>query len=149
MAQPVLQTNYNITVEIGTAYSEGTWTYAPLAEGIENWEFATNEEIQQYFFKVDNGFARNHVTGMAPALTVSGRRVFGDAAQDYIMGNIYGLDKDRQSSVKITWTAGSTSKGFTCDCTLVDLNDISGDMIEDRPFNVEIRLDGEPQAVGA
>ena len=76
-------------IYIGTAATSATppvWTYDKLCKGIESVSFASNEQNQQYFFLCGNGFAHNEVTGAAPALTISGRRIKGDAAQDYIAG---------------------------------------------------------------
>ena len=83
-----LLTIYNLEASIGTSKSSETWTYAKLENGLDNVSEALNEVVQQYFFLNDKGFARNHVTGMAPTFTFTGRRVQGDAAQDYIFGNV-------------------------------------------------------------
>ena len=99
-----LITMYNLTASIGTQKTgepSATWTYAELAEGIDNIAEALNETVQQYFFLSDDGFARNHVTGMAPAFTLTGKRVMGDTAQDFIFGTKYSLDTARQSSLSL------------------------------------------------
>lgn len=81
MAAYGLLTMYNLTASIGTRKSGSapseTWTYSELADGLDNIAEALNETVQQYFFLSDDGFARNHVTGMAPAFTLTGRRVVG------------------------------------------------------------------------
>ena len=69
MAAYGLLTMYNLTASIGVSQGSdppGTWTYAELAEGFDNIAEALNEVVQQYFFLSDKGFAKNHVTGMAP-----------------------------------------------------------------------------------
>ena len=148
MAQPNLKTIYNIELEIGVSKTSDTWTYAPLSEGIDNIAESKNETAQQYFFLSDKGFARNHITAMAPSFTVSGKRVLGDTAQDYIISKKYALDSDRVSSLKLTYTDNSsgTDKTYTltCDCTLSDIQDISGASTDDTVFSVEIKLDGKP-----
>ena len=126
MAAYGLMTMYNLTAKIGTQKSGSapseTWTYAELAEGIDNIAEALNETVQQYFFLSDDGFARNHVTGMAPAFTLTGRRVVGDEAQDYIFGTKYSLDTARQSSFQISYVdvEGATVE-ITCDCTIFNI----------------------------
>ena len=75
MAAYGLLTMYNLTASIGVSQGSdppGTWTYAELAEGFDNIAEALNEVVQQYFFLSDKGFAKNHVTGMAPAFTLTG-----------------------------------------------------------------------------
>lgn len=140
-------TNYNITVSIGTSATTASppvWTYAEIG-GLDNVAEALNEVVQQYQFLENGGFATNHVTGMAPAWTLSGRRLVGDPGQDYIAGVKYGLDTDRQSSIKIEYTEGADTKTITCDCTLCNIVDIAGGTAtDDSVFSVEIRFDGEP-----
>src|SRR5574344_2811462 len=122
-----LLTIYNLEASIGTsksggASSQGTWTYAKLEKGLDNVSEALNEVVQQYFFLNDKGFARNHVTGMAPTFTFTGCRVQGDAAQDYIFCNKYKLDTNRNSSfqLKVTDNSGASPKvtTYTVDCTI-------------------------------
>ena len=64
-----LLTMYGIEASIKTAAEEETW--APLDDGFDNVAEALNETVQQYYFLKDKGFARNHVTGMAPAFTLT------------------------------------------------------------------------------
>ena len=148
-----LLTIYNLEASIGTsksggASSQGTWTYAKLEKGRDNVSEALNEVVQQYFFLNDKGFARNHVTGMAPTFTFTGRRVQGDAAQDYIFGNKYKLDTNRVSSfqLKVTDKSGSAPKvtTYTVDCTICNIQEYSGASTDDSAISFEIRFNGAP-----
>nr|DAI64231.1 MAG TPA: tail tube protein [Caudoviricetes sp.] len=143
-----LKTIYNLTASIGTSKSEepeGTWTYAELSDGIDNIAEALNETVQQYFFLSDDGFARNHVTGMAPSFTLTGRRIMGDAAQEFIFGAKYSLDTARQSSFKLEYTdASEKTVTITCDCTICNIQEWSGASTDDSAISVEIRFDGKP-----
>lgn len=146
-----LFTLYNIQASIGTSQqaSGGTWTYAPLGPGLDNVTEALNEVVQQYFFLNDGGFARNHVTGMAPVFTFTGRRVMGDPAQEYIFGNKYKLDTNRASSfqLKIVNNSGEapTTKTLTVDCTICNIQEWSGTTTDDSAISFEIRFDGAPE----
>ena len=148
MAAYGLMTMYNLTAKIGvskTGSSSVTWTYAELANGIDNIAEALNEVVQQYFFLSDDGFARNHVTGMAPAFTLTGRRVMGDQAQDYIFGTKYALDTERQSSFQISYTnAKGATVALTCGCTICNIQEWSGASTDDSAISFEIRFDGKP-----
>lgn len=131
MAAYGLLTMYNLTASIGTEQSgeapSVTWTYAELAEGFDNIAEALNEVVQQYFFLSDKGFAKNHVTGMAPAFTLTGRRVVGDTAQDFIFSKKYGLDTDIQSSFQLKYNdAAGKTVTITCDCTFCNIQEWSG-----------------------
>ena len=143
-----LLTIYNLEASIGTSKSSETWTYAKLENGLDNVSEALNEVVQQYFFLNDKGFARNHVTGMAPAFTMTGRRVQGDAAQDYIFGNKYKLDPNRVSSfqLKVTDKSGSAPKVTTypVDCTICNIQEYSGASTDDSAISFELRFNGAP-----
>ena len=128
MAAYGLMTMYNLTAKIGTQKSGSapseTWTYAELAEGIDNIAEALNETVQQYFFLSDDGFARNHVTGMAPAFTLTGR----------------------QSSFQISYVdAEGATVEITCDCTICNIQEWSGATTDDSAISFEIRFDGKPE----
>lgn len=149
MAAYGLLTVYNISASIGVSKSgdagSETWTYAPLEDGWDNLAEALNEVVQQYQFLKNKGFATNHVTGMAPAYTLTGRRVVGDQAQDYIFGKKYGLDTERQSSLKLEYNnAEGTKQTITCNCTLCNIQEFSGASTDDSAVSVEIRFDGKP-----
>ena len=148
-----LLTVYNLEASIGTAKSQDTWTYSKLEAGLDNVSEALNEVVQQYFFLNDKGFARNHVTGMAPAFTFTGRRVQGDAAQDYIFGNKYKLDTNRNSSfqLKVTDNSGASPKvtTYTVDCTICNIQEYSGASTDDSAISFEIRFNGAPTAATA
>ena len=135
----------NLTPSIGTAKTSDTWTYAVLGEGIDNITEALNEVVQQYFFLNDGGFATNHVAGMAPAFTFTGRRVVGDAAQDYIFGKKYALDMERDSSFKLTYTdAEGQAVAIECACTICNIVEWAGASTDDSAISFEIRFNGQP-----
>lgn len=139
-----LFTTYGIEASILTSGSSETEVYSELADGIDNIAEALNEVVQQFFFLKDKGFATNHVTGMAPAYTFTGRRVMGDAAQDFIFGKKYSLDTDRQSKLKIAYTEGSTEKTISCNCTICNIQEFSGASTDDSAISFELRFDGKP-----
>lgn len=142
-----LMTMYNLTAQIGTAKNNTTWTYSDLGNGIENISEALNEVVQQFQFLNNEGFAVNHVTGMAPSFTLTGRRVIGDAAQDYIFSKKYGLDTDRQTSLKLTYNNGTGNVVITCDATICNMQEWSGATTDDSAISFEIRFDGQPNVV--
>ena len=136
-------------IEIGTSATSATppvWTYSELCAGIEGMTFNSNEQNQQYFFLCGEGFAHNEVTGSAPELQITGRRVAGDAAQDYICSKQFALGTDRNSSVKITTAEG---KVITCDCSIGDVVSFGGNTLDVNTFSCTIRFNGEPTVTDA
>ena len=131
---------------IGTDYTEGsggaagTWTYFKLCKGIEGMTFNSNEQNQQYFFICGEGFAHNEVTGGAPELQITGRRIAGDTAQDYIVGKQFALGTDRNSSVKII----AEGKQIVCDCSIGEVISFGGNTLDVNTFSCTIRFNGKP-----
>ena len=137
--------NWINQIEIGTSESGGTWSYSKLCKGIESMEFNENEQNQQYFFLCGEGFAHNETTGSAPELVISGRRIVGDAAQDYIAGKQFALGTARNSSVKIT----AEGKVITCDCTIGAITSFGGSTLDVNAFGCTIRFNGTPVVTDA
>ena len=121
------------------------WTYAKLCKGIESMAFNSNEQNQQYFFLCGEGFANNEVTGGAPELQISGRRIVGDTAQDYIVSKQFALGTDRNSSVKII----AEGKQIICDCSIGDVVSFGGSTLDVNTFSCTIRFNGEPTVTDA
>lgn len=132
---------------IGTEQSgtPATWKYEPLCKGIEGMIFNSNEQNQQYFFLCGEGFAHNEVTGGAPELQITGRRIAGDAAQDYIVSKQFALGTDRNSSVKIV----SGGKQIICDCSIGDVVSFGGNTLDVNTFSCTIRFNGTPTVTDA
>ena len=108
-------------------------------------EFNENEQNQQYFFLCGEGFAHNETTGAAPELVISGRRIVGDAAQDYIAGKQFALGTDRNTSVKIT----AEGKVITCDATIGAITSFGGSTLDVNAFGCTIRFNGKPTITDA
>ena len=135
-------------IEIGTSATTAdppVWTYSKLCKGIEDMSFASNEQNQQYFFLWGEGFAHNEVTGGAPELQITGRRIVGDAAQDFIASKQFALGTDRNSSIKIT----AEGKVITCDCTIGAITSFGGSTPDVNAFGCTIRLNGKPTVTTA
>ena len=135
-----MNANWVNEVHIGTAESSGTWSYSKLCKGIESMEFNENEQNQQYFFLCGQGFAHNEVTGSAPELVISGRRIVGDDAQDYIAGKQFALGTNRNTSVKIV----AEGKIITCDATIGAITSFGGATLDVNAFGCTIRFNGKP-----
>lgn len=136
---PVWENEIWIGTEATTA-DPPVWTYKKLCKGIESVTFTPNEQNQQYFFICGQGFAHNEVTGGAPELTVSGRRIAGDDAQDFIVGKQFALGNDRNTSVKII----AEGKQIICDATIGDVTSFGGNTLDINSFGCTIRFNGAP-----
>lgn len=143
---PEISPIYSYTAEIDTTPTASSPTWAKLCKGFENLTEALNEQVQQYFFLCGNGFAANYVTGMAPTMTLSGRRVLGDAAQEYIFGKKYGTMADRETNFRLTRRSadGTETAIVSAHVTLCNISDIGGVTTDGSACSVEVRFDGEP-----
>jgi len=138
-------------IYVGTEYTPGsggaagTWTYAKLCKGIESMTFTPNEQNQQYFFLCGEGFAHNETTGGAPQIEVSGRRIVGDTAQDYIAGKQFALGTDRNTSVKII----AEGKQIICDATIGNVTSFGGQTLDVNAFGCTLLFNGKPTVTDA
>ena len=130
---------------IGTEYSSSSWTYAKLCEGIESMEFNSNEQNQQFFFLCGQGFAHNETTGAAPEISISGRRIAGNTAQDFIAGKQFALGTDRNTSVKIV----AEGQQIVCDATIGDVRVFGGQTLDVNVFECTLRFNGKPTVTSA
>ena len=138
-----MNANWVNEIWIGTAATTAdppVWSYSKLCKGIEGMTFNENEQNQQYFFLCGGGFAHNETTGAAPELQITGRRIQGDAAQDYIAGLQFKLGAERNSSVKIV----AEGKQITCDCTIGNITSFGGNTLDVNAFGCTIRFNGTP-----
>lgn len=132
---------YTLSINTDPAEGVGKEVWAVLGAGIDNLQEALNETVQQYHFFPDQGYGRSRVTAMAPVITLTGRRVVGDAAQDYIFGKKWGFGADRETQGKLVDPEGNT---LEFDCTFANLQEINGATEEDSAITIEIHIDGAP-----
>ena len=143
-----MNANWVNKIEIGvsaTTADPPVYTYADLCKGIESMEFSENEQNQQYFFLCGEGFAHNEVTGAAPELVISGRRIVGDTAQDYIAGLQFKLGSERNTSVKIT----AEGKEITCNVSVGAITSFGGSTLDINSFGCTLRFNGKPTVTDA
>lgn len=143
-----IKTMYEVKVEIGTALASSTWTYSELSAGIENLSEAMNYVINKYQFMANKGWGSTHVTGAHNEITLTGRRIFGDAAQDYIFSKKAKFGADRDTSLKISVTDNSgtsaVTKVWTQDVTISDIQEWNGATTDDSAISIVLSCNGEP-----
>lgn len=143
--KPDVTNVYDYKAEIDTTPSGQSPTWAALCAGFNNISEALNEQVQQYFFLCGKGHAVNYVTGMAPAITLTGVRVVGDTAQDYIFGKKYDLMANRDTKLKLTRTdEDGTPEIVSANITFCNITDIGGATTDGSAVSVELRFNGEP-----
>lgn len=143
-----LKLNYEYELLIRTSVSGGsgggiTETFAPVLAGFDNITEAINEVVSQFSFLADKGWGSTYVTGGQYIFTLSGYRVEGDAAQDYIFSSeVYNsFGKGRETKLKVT-----TPDGYTIECpaTLAKISRSGGGANTPTAISVEIHTNGKP-----
>ena len=136
---------HGVSVEIGVSETLGVWTYAELDATWDNLTEALNEVITQWFPAANNGFADNEVTGMAPVYTLTGKRIVGNTAQDFLFTKKFQIGSNRRSSIRITKVrSDGTYNSVTCPCTFCNLVEMAGASTDGSNFSAELRLNGAP-----
>lgn len=148
-----LKLNYEYELLIRTSVSGGsgggvTENFSPVAAGFDNITEAINEVVSQFSFLADKGWGSTYVTGGQYIFTLSGYRVVGDTAQDYIFSNeTYGaFGKARESKIKITTPDGLI---IECPVTLAKITRSGGASNSPTAVSVEIHTNGKPTATKA
>ena len=132
---------YHFYVDISPAQTEPSW--AEVSEGIENFDKSLNEVVNDFQFFSGQGWGSSEVTGGQLVLTLTGRRIRGDAAQDYIFNpaSWYNFGDARKTRFKMTSPGGYQLIG---PCTLANIDTSGGDSTDGTALTFEVRFNGKP-----
>lgn len=140
-----LLTQYGVKVEINTTPEAQTATYEEVDKGFNNLEEQLNEVVNEYYYLGDKGFGTSEVTGMHPAIVLSGVRVLGDPVQDFIFGKKYGLMSARKTDIKISITEADNSvTTVACPITLTNLKAFGGGTTDGAAVEATLSFEGQP-----
>lgn len=137
-----LKRNYETTFEIDTS-ATSTPSWAQL-KGFTNFSKAMNEVVEQFAFLDEDGWGRSEVVGAQPTIELTGKRIVGDTAQDFIFDKQYTLGS-RHVSYKMT----KDGKVLTGDCTLANIDDGGGDAQALGEVSLTIHFNGAPEVSDA
>ena len=140
-----LLTQYGVKVELDTTPYGKERTWVALDQGFDNLDEALNDQVKEYFFLGDKGFGSDFVTGIHPKYTLSGTRVVGDPAQDYIFDNKFHLMAGRDTNLRISIPkADGKVTRFTSKITLSDMKSFGGATTDGGAVNVTLSFKGAP-----
>ena len=141
---------YGVELEINTT-PDSTPTYAVLGDGINNLSEALNEVKQQMYYLINKGFGQTEITAMHPAITLTGNRLHGDTAQNYIFGLKYQLGSARKTDIKIKVLNPEDStqvySNYTASVTVCDIEELSGATENGSDISFTLEFNGSPTAV--
>lgn len=133
--------NYQQLLEIDTTPKAASRTYVRLAEGISSVDASFNDVVDQTTYMADEGWASSLVTGKQMILSVSGHRVVGDTAQDYIADLESSMGDDCLSNARIYDAQGNLKTG---EVTLANIDFSGGDAGAKTDISFEIHFNGKP-----
>lgn len=140
-----LLTQYGVSIEIDTTPYGSARTFVPIDKGFDNLAENLNEQVQEYFFLGDKGYGSDFVTGIHPKYSLTGVRVVGDPAQDFIFGNRFGLMAERNTTLRISLAnADGTVTRYTANITISNLSGFGGNTTEGAAVSCDFGFNGKP-----
>ena len=140
-----LLTQYGIEIEIDTTPYGTTHTWVPINKGFDNAAEDLGEQLQEYFFLGDKGYGTEYVTGAHPKYSLTGVRVVGDAAQDFIFNQRIGLMAERTTNLRVSMAnADGSVRRYTAGATLTGLSGFGGATTDGAAVSCDIFMNGRP-----
>lgn len=132
--------NYQTLLEVDTA-PEATPEYARVAAGVSSFDPANNDSLDQTGYLDGEGYQSTDVVAAQYVLAMSGHRVYGDAAQDFIFSKQFELGCARKTNARQTAPDGSQKTG---EITLANLDDGGGEANAKQEIAFEFHFNGKP-----
>lgn len=136
---------YGVKVEIDITPFGSSRTWVALDQGFDNLDEALNDVVEEHFFLGDKGFGSDYVTGVHPKYKLSGTRVVGDPAQDYIFDNKFNLMRGRTTNLRISIPRADGSViRFTNNVSLTEMKSFGGGANNGASVEVTLSFNGAP-----
>ena len=140
-----LLANYGLRFEIDMTPFAATRNYVPLCDGFDNVTLSMNEKANEYFFLCGKGFGSEEVTAIHPQISFTGVRKVGDAAQDYIFGNILNLMEARKTNLRVYKPlADGSYQRSTIKATMANVSSFGGATTDGSSVSVDFYFNGRP-----
>jgi hypothetical protein len=137
---------HNNIFKINTAGRSGTAeTLAPVAD-LTTFGISVEGTNEEWFPLDQEGWARQANTGKKMSISLSGKRSFGDAGNDYVAGMMMKTGKDCETAFEWTLPDGSKLAG---NCVINLTNPGGGDSTALMTLEFELLLDGKPTFTAA
>ena len=144
MAKKKFEVNFQDLFEVDVTPDAATRNYERLGAGISSLTPSTNENVDQSAYLDGNGYGSSSVTSAQLTFSVSGHRVLGDPAQDYIVSKEFELGDERETNFRFFDSRGTERRG---PCTLANLQVGGGDAQGKKEISFEIHLNGKPEKI--
>lgn len=149
MAKTEFNLNYKNKLEIDTTGSNSlddidSASWAPIAAGIQTITPSAAETADTTPYWTGEGFSDHDVTGKAVQFAITGHRVNGDAAQDYVADKFIEVGDSLRTLAR--WTDPS-GKQLVFSATLVSVVPFGGAANVKQTFSFTLAANGKPQKV--
>ena len=133
--------NNRVLVEVDITPAASSPTYARLAKGITSAVDSHNDSTDDTPYLDGGGYGNSDVIGKQYTLAVSGHRVIGNTAQDYIVGLQGEFGDDAKTTVRYTRPNGHRT---TAKVSATEIVDAGGDANAKTEFSVNFKGCGAP-----
>lgn len=137
--------NYQHTLTVDTN-PQGAEDWAYVGPGIESISDAGSDTINEKAYWNMGGASSSNVTGVNTAWDVSGDRLRGDKAQDYIVGLAYAKGTERKTRARLINPDGEM---IEWPVTITDIKGKGpdGDSASNVPFACKFNCEGDPVVI--
>ena len=129
-----------LKIEIGTAKTAETWTYAEIAD-MESANITVDTGVEEWNSIKGGGWRNALATAKALSMSMSGKRCLGDVGNDYVAGMWNKNGQACNSSCKITLPNDDT---LVFDCVVQVTSFLGSDATAVAPLEFELLSNGEP-----
>ena len=140
-----LMANYGPIMEIDTTPFAASRTWARVCKGFDNIDESLNESAKEYFFLCAQGYGSEEVVAIHPQISLTGVRVVGDPAQDYIVASRFNLMEGRKTNLRISFpNADGSVTRLTNKVTMANIKSFGGSTNDGAAVNVDFYFNGRP-----
>ena len=137
---------HNNIFKINTAGRSGTDTTLVAIADLTTFGVSVEGTNEEWFPLDQEGWARQANTGKKMSISLSGKRNFGDAGNDYVAGMMMKTGKDCETAFEWTLPDGSKLAG---NCVINLTNPGGGDSTALMALEFELLIDGKPTFTAA
>lgn len=147
MAKLIRPENWVNKIELDTKGGQDPKTdaanaeWANVSEGIMTITPAANETDDTQSFWIDKGWSETDATGKRVTFAITGQRVVGDTAQDYVAARFLAMGDSLRTLVR--WT-DQNGNSITANCTLTAIVPFGGNANARQTFSFTLSLNGLP-----
>jgi len=141
--------NYQTTLSIDVAGNKELTNadkaeWKKLWEGISSITPAAGDTQASNSYWADQGSTTTEVTGKKVTFTISGNRVSGDEAQDYVASKFWEVGQNLLTLVKWENPDGT---GIIAQATLTSIVPFGGNANAKQTFSFQLAINGQPQVI--